>query len=51
MNKVILMIKEMINNSITKYLPDVKSNDLEDNGTIYYMNGNLIDYHTYLIWR
>ena len=40
MNKVILMIKEMINNSITKYLPDVKSNDLEDNGTIYYMNGN-----------
>lgn len=40
MNKVILKIKEIINNSINQYLPNVKNKDLEDNGAIYYMNGN-----------
>lgn len=29
----------MINESISKYLPDVKPEDLEENGKIYYMNG------------
>ena len=40
MNKVILKIKEIINNGINQYLPNVKNKDLEDNGSIYYMNGN-----------
>ena len=40
MNKVILKIKEIINNGINQYLPNVKNKDLEDNGAIYYMNGN-----------
>ena len=29
----------MINKSIREYLPDVQSGDLEENGSIYYMNG------------
>ena len=29
----------MVNKSIREYLPDVPSNDLEENGNIYYMNG------------
>lgn len=40
MNKTIINIKEIINNSIKEYLPNVKNKDLEDNGAIYYMNGN-----------
>ena len=39
MNKVLNEIKKLVNESISKYLPDVKSNDLEENGLIYYMNG------------
>ena len=39
MHKVLLEIKEMINKSISEYLPDVQSGDLEENGNIYYMNG------------
>lgn len=39
MNKVLGEIKKIIDDSIRKYLPDVKSSDLEDNGNIYYMNG------------
>ena len=34
MNKIFCKIAEMINESISKYLPDVKSEDLEENGTI-----------------
>ncbi len=39
MNKIFCKITEMINESISKYLSDVKSEDLEENGKIYYMNG------------
>ena len=39
MHKVLLEIKEMINKSISEYLPGVQSGDLEENGNIYYMNG------------
>lgn len=39
MNKVLNEIKKLINESISKYLPDVKNSDLEENGNIYYMNG------------
>ena len=39
MNKALSEIKEMINKSINEYLPDVQSGDLEENGSIYYMNG------------
>ena len=39
MNKIFCKITEMINESISKYLPDVKPEDLEENGKIYYMNG------------
>lgn len=39
MNKILSSIKELINESINKYLPDVKENELEENGSIYYMNG------------
>lgn len=39
MNKILKEIKILMNKSIGKYLPDVKSSDLEENGTIYYMNG------------
>lgn len=39
MNKKLKDVKQIINENINKYLPNVKSNDLEENGTIYYMNG------------
>lgn len=39
MNKILKEIKTIINESINKYLPEIKSNDLEEDGTIYYMNG------------
>ena len=39
MNKILNDIKEIINENIKIYLPDVKPTDLEENGMIYYMNG------------
>ena len=39
MHTVLSEIKEIINKSIIEYLPDVQSSDLEENGSIYYMNG------------
>lgn len=39
MNKILNEIKKIINENINKYLSDVKQNDLEENGIIYYMNG------------
>ena len=41
MHRLISEIKEMVNKSIREYLPDVPSNDLEENGNIYYMNGRV----------
>ncbi len=39
MNKILKEIKKLITESQQKYLPDIKNSDLEENGTIYYMNG------------
>lgn len=39
MNSILKKVKQIVNESINKYLPDVKSSDLEGNGTVYYMNG------------
>lgn len=39
MNKIIKEIKNIISDNIKEYLNDVKLSDLEENGTVYYMNG------------
>ena len=39
MNRILNEIKEIIKQNITEYLPDVRPCDLEDGGTVYYMNG------------
>lgn len=39
MNRILNEIKEIIKQNIKEYLPEVKPSDLEENGTVYYMNG------------
>lgn len=39
MDKILEQIKKVINNSIKEYMPEVKPENLEENGAIYYMNG------------
>lgn len=39
MNKILKEVTSLINETIRKYLPDIKNSDLEENGAIYYMNG------------
>lgn len=39
MNKILEEIKSIINKNIKEFLPEVKLEDLEENGKIYYMNG------------
>ena len=39
MHKIFLKIKEIISDSINKYLPDISLDKLENNGAIFYMNG------------
>lgn len=39
MNRILNEIKEIIKKNINEYLPEVKPSDLEENGTVYYMNG------------
>ncbi len=39
MNRILNEIKKIIKQNINEYLPEVKSSDLEENGTVYYMNG------------
>lgn len=39
MNDILKEIKQLIDESMKKYLPDVKYSDLEENGNLYYMNG------------
>ena len=39
MNRILKEIKEIIKQNIKEYLPEVKPSDLEENGTVYYMNG------------
>lgn len=38
MNRILDEIRKIINENIALYLPHVKSDDLEDNGAIFYMN-------------
>ena len=39
MNKILQDIQELIRKSLAEYLPEVSSDELEDNGTVFYMNG------------
>ena len=39
--KELKKIKEIIKKIINEYLPEVKPSDLEENGTVYYMNGKM----------
>ncbi len=39
MNRILNEIKEIIKKNINEYLPEVKPSDLEENGTVCYMNG------------
>lgn len=41
MNRILNEIKEIIKKNINEYLPEVKPSDLEENGTVYYMNGKM----------
>ncbi len=38
MDKILEQIKKVINDSIKEYMPEVKPENLEENGAIYYMN-------------
>ncbi len=40
MNEILNAIRRMINENLSKYLSDVAKENLEENGAIYYMNGN-----------
>ena len=39
MNRILSEIKIIIKENLNKYLPDLKNSDLEENGMVYYMNG------------
>lgn len=39
MNHILTTIKQAIEANMTRYLPQVKREDLENNGAVYYMNG------------
>lgn len=39
MNRILCYIRKIIEKNMTLYLPHVKSSDLEDNGAVFYMNG------------
>lgn len=39
MNRILNEINQIIKQNINEYLPEVKPSDLEENGTVYYMNG------------
>lgn len=41
MNRILNGIKEIIKQNINEYLPELKPSDLEENGTVYYMNGKM----------
>ena len=48
MNKILKEISKIVKENIKKYLPEVSTQDLEENGKIYYMNdrnGTLFDYY------
>ncbi len=39
MNRILNEIKQIIKKNLNEYLPEVKTSDLEEDGTVYYMNG------------
>lgn len=39
MNRILDEVKKIIEENIKEYLPEVKSDNLEENGKVYYMNG------------
>ncbi len=39
MNKILQDIQELIRKNLAEHLPEVTSEELEDNGTVFYMNG------------
>ncbi len=49
MNKILREISKVVKENLLKYLPEIASQDLEENGKIYYMNdknGTIFDYYT-----
>ncbi len=40
MNHILIKISKHIKSNLEKFLPEVKLSDLEENGKIYYMNGD-----------
>ena len=49
MNKILREISKVVKENLIKYLPEIASQDLEENGKIYYMNdknGTIFDYYT-----
>lgn len=49
MNKILKEISEIVKENLKKYLPEISTQDLEENGKIYYMNdknGTIFDYYT-----
>lgn len=48
MNKILIQISNIVKESLKKYLPEISTQDLEENGKIYYMNdknGTIFDYY------
>ncbi len=40
MNHILIKISKHIKSNLQKFLPEIKLSDLEENGKIYYMNGD-----------
>ena len=40
MNKILMEVSKLLKENMKKYLPEVNDEELEENGKIYYMNGN-----------
>lgn len=40
MNSTLIKISKHIKNNLERFLPEIKLSDLEENGKIYYMNGD-----------
>lgn len=40
MNNTLIKISKHIRENLEKFLPEIKLTDLEENGKIYYMNGD-----------
>ena len=40
MHKILTEIKKIMDNCLETYLPDISRSGLEDDGVVFYMNGN-----------